>query len=152
MKIEIAGKGGSGKSTITALIAKSMVKKGYKVLVIDGDESNSGLHRHLGLQLPEDFMNSVGGKWRVSQKMMKAMIPNARKLSKGEIGAHEISIPIFEKKLRISEISKAYLSEKNGISLLAVGKIHTAGKGCACPMGALTKELLNNRSWAGTKW
>jgi len=42
MKVLVCGKGGSGKSTITALLAKSMAKKSYHVLVVDSDESNSG--------------------------------------------------------------------------------------------------------------
>jgi CO dehydrogenase nickel-insertion accessory protein CooC1 len=33
MKILICGKGGSGKSTISSLLAKSMARKGYNVLV-----------------------------------------------------------------------------------------------------------------------
>ncbi len=62
MKVLICGKGGSGKSTITALLAKSMAKRGYNVLVVDSDELNFGLHRQLGIGMPEDFMNYLGGK------------------------------------------------------------------------------------------
>jgi CO dehydrogenase maturation factor len=62
MKVLVCGKGGSGKSTITALLAKSMAKRGYNVLVVDSDESNFGLHRQLGIGMPEDFMNYLGGK------------------------------------------------------------------------------------------
>lgn len=43
MKIAVCGKGGSGKSTITTLLAKKLAKMGKKVLVIDSDESNYGL-------------------------------------------------------------------------------------------------------------
>ncbi|MBW2002228.1 MAG: AAA family ATPase, partial [Deltaproteobacteria bacterium] len=45
MKISVCGKGGSGKSTIVALLANQARKKGYRVLVVDSDESNSGLFR-----------------------------------------------------------------------------------------------------------
>ncbi len=67
MKVLVCGKGGSGKSTITALLAKAMARKGYNVLVVDSDESNFGLHRQLGVEMPEDFTNYLGGKkspWR----------------------------------------------------------------------------------------
>ena len=40
-------KRGCGKSTIAALLAKAMANRGYRVLVIDSDESNFGLHRQL---------------------------------------------------------------------------------------------------------
>ncbi|KPJ51676.1 MAG: ATP-binding protein, partial [Dehalococcoidia bacterium DG_18] len=48
MKIAVCGKGGSGKSAIVTLLAKGLREKGYKVLVVDSDESNSGLYRMLG--------------------------------------------------------------------------------------------------------
>ncbi|WP_366932735.1 P-loop NTPase [Methanomethylovorans sp.] len=37
MKILICGKGGCGKSTLTALLAQSMARKGCNVLVVDND-------------------------------------------------------------------------------------------------------------------
>lgn len=71
MKIPVCGKGGSGKSTIAALLAKSMAEKGFNVLVIGSDESNYGLHRQLGMELPEDFMNFFGGKKEMGRRMME---------------------------------------------------------------------------------
>ena len=62
LKTLLCGKGGSGKSTLTALISKSLSERGCNVLVIDNDESNFGLHRQLGLELPDDFLNFLGGK------------------------------------------------------------------------------------------
>ena len=52
MKIAICGKGGSSKSSLTALLAMAMRNRGLKPLVVDCDESNSGLYRMLGLQAP----------------------------------------------------------------------------------------------------
>jgi len=49
MKIMLCGKGGCGKSTVTALMAKEYARQGKRVLVIDCDESNYGLHQQLGL-------------------------------------------------------------------------------------------------------
>ena len=62
MKVLVCGKGGCGKSTIVALLSKEMAKRKRKVLVIDNDESNIGLHCRLGMNKPEDFMNYFGGK------------------------------------------------------------------------------------------
>ncbi len=52
MKLLICGKGGSGKSTISALLAKAMEKLGRNVLLMDADESNIGLYRMLGMAMP----------------------------------------------------------------------------------------------------
>ena len=41
-KIAICGKGGTGKSTIVALMANAFLELGYGVLVLDTDESNTG--------------------------------------------------------------------------------------------------------------
>ena len=69
MKVLICGKGGSGKSTVTALLAKAMARRGYNVLVVDSDESNFGLHRQLGVEMPDDFMNYLGGKKALGEKI-----------------------------------------------------------------------------------
>lgn len=131
MKTLVCGKGGSGKSTVAALLAKSMARKGYRVLVVDSDESNYGLHRQLGLDLPYPLMNYFGGKKEMIGKMMKAF-------PKGE------QIKLFDRKWGLEDIPREYLSTKNGISLLAIGKIQDFGEGCACPMGALAKMFLDN--------
>ena len=44
----ICGKGGCGKSTVVALLSKEIAERKNKVLVIDSDESNIGLHSRLG--------------------------------------------------------------------------------------------------------
>ena len=47
-KIAVCGKGGTGKSTMVALMANVLREEGYTVLVIDTDESNPGLYRMFG--------------------------------------------------------------------------------------------------------
>ena len=45
MKITVCGKVGCGISTVTTLLAKELARMEKKVLVVDSDESNFGLHR-----------------------------------------------------------------------------------------------------------
>ncbi len=52
MKILICGKGGSGKSTVAALLSNAMHKRGKRIFLVDSDESNIGLYRMLGLDMP----------------------------------------------------------------------------------------------------
>ncbi|WP_157200264.1 P-loop NTPase [Methanogenium cariaci] len=52
MKVVICGKGGSGKSSISAMLAHEFSNMGKNVLVVDTDESNTGLNSLLGVVSP----------------------------------------------------------------------------------------------------
>jgi CO dehydrogenase maturation factor len=56
MKIAIAGKGGSGKTSISGTMARVLARSGHRVLAIDGD-SNPNLALTLGI--PAERMNDV---------------------------------------------------------------------------------------------
>jgi len=119
MKVLVCGKGGCGKSTIATLLSKEMAKRANKVLVIDSDESNIGLHQRLGMTKPEDFMNYFGGK--------KILFKKAKEITN---------------KWKLKDLPKDYLSEKGNIQLLSMGKIYEFGEGCACPINALSSKVL----------
>jgi len=51
MKIAISGKGGSGKTTLSATLARLFARRGYSVLAIDGDP-NPNLGVALGVAGP----------------------------------------------------------------------------------------------------
>ena len=131
MKILICGKGGSGKSTISALLANELASKGYKVLVVDTDESNFGLYKHLGLEQPKDFMDSLGGKAGLRDKLMAFIRSEGRERTS-----------MMPDQFSVDDIAPEMIVGKNGIKLVAIGKIHDFGEGCACPMGALAREFL----------
>ncbi len=48
MKIGVAGKGGTGKTTISATLARAYARRGHRVLAIDAD-SNPNLAASLGV-------------------------------------------------------------------------------------------------------
>ena len=50
MKLAVAGKGGSGKTSISGTMARVLARRGHRVLAIDGD-SNPNLALTLGLPL-----------------------------------------------------------------------------------------------------
>ncbi|NMB78855.1 MAG: P-loop NTPase [Methanomicrobiales archaeon] len=128
MKLVICGKGGCGKSTIVALLAQQYARAGKRVLVVDTDESNAGLHRLLGTESPHDLMDYFGGK----KTMMEAF---------RESRENNTPSPV-ECAKTIENIPGIYLARKDAIHLVAIGKIHQAGEGCACPMGVLAKQFL----------
>ena len=51
MKLAVAGKGGVGKTTLVALLAREAVARGYRVLVVDAD-SDPNLATTLGIAEP----------------------------------------------------------------------------------------------------
>ncbi len=135
MKIAVCGKGGCGKSTITSLLGKELARGGNKVLIIDSDESNYGLHKQLGMDFPGDFTEYFGGKDKAFKTMMSGEILGQMKLS-------VFAKKFFTEKWTLSDIPKEYYVEKDGVKLMASGKIHEANEGCACTMGSILKEML----------
>ncbi|MBC8275740.1 MAG: P-loop NTPase [Chloroflexi bacterium] len=134
MKISICGKGGSGKSTIVTLLANEFKARGYRVVVVDSDESNSGLYRMLGFDHPPiPLMELVGSKKGLKERM-------AVKFSSGE------SEPKMEKltlnKILVKDIPPQHIKESDGLRLVNIGKILHSLEGCACPMGVLSREFL----------
>jgi CO dehydrogenase maturation factor len=125
MKISVCGKGGSGKSTMCALLARHALKKGWQALVVDADDSNTGLSRMLGFENPPaPLMSLVGGKARIKEKM-----------------GHGSTL-LNSSHIRIKDIPAEYMVAQKGLMLVGIGKILQALEGCACPMGVLCREFL----------
>jgi CO dehydrogenase maturation factor len=124
MKISVCGKGGSGKSTVVALLANEARTRDYHVLVVDSDESNSGLYRMLGFDHPPvPLMELVGGKTGLKQKMSQTNV-------------------LSEPQLTTTQIPEEHLLQRDGLMLVSIGKILQSLEGCACPMGVLSREFL----------
>jgi CO dehydrogenase maturation factor len=130
MKISVCGKGGSGKSTIAALLASEARLRGYRVLVVDSDESNSGLFHMLGFDYPPvPLMELVGGKDSLKQKMGQPSV-------------------LSESHIVLNDLPPQYLVRKDGLTLVGIGKIMQSLEGCACPMGVLSREFLKKLTLA----
>ena len=130
MKISVCGKGGSGKSTIVALLANEAQARGYRVLVVDSDESNSGLFRMLGFDHPPmPLMELLGGKKSLKQKMGQPTV-------------------LAESRIVLEDLSPQHLVQRDGLTLVSIGKILQSLEGCACPMGVLSREFLRKLALA----
>jgi len=123
LKIVVSGKGGAGKSTISAALAKGFANRGKRVMVVDNDESNYGLHSLLGLDFPEELMEKFGGRDEVFDEI--------------ESISEDVS---FE------DLPEKYVAKDGNLRLLAIGKIGEYGEGCACPMNFLSGEFLQKLS------
>ncbi len=106
------------------MLANQAISHGLGVLVIDSDESNSGLFKMLGFENPPvPLMELIGGKKKLKEKMRD---PNV----------------LAESHLSVKDISSRHLIRRNGLALVSIGKILQALEGCACPMGVLSREFL----------
>lgn len=126
-KLAICGKGGVGKSTLTALLAKALAAYGYRPLVIDTDASNRGLERKLGVEMPGRTLLTFLQRFSFENTADPADW-------------------LERDPLRIEEIPPEYLSaSRDGtIRFLSVGKIEDALPGCACSISELAKSLIQN--------
>ena len=98
-RVGFFGLPGSGKSTISVLTARALSDRGYKVLLVDGDESNVGLHRLMGISQPVIFMDNLGGKKGFKQSLNMAFpkgnadeIQNNSKVIEAYLGKEEDEI------------------------------------------------------------
>ncbi len=132
-KIAVCGKGGSGKSVVVRLLADGLRARGQRVLVVDADESNTGLHRMLGFDNPpEPLIGLLGGK----QKLEDELVARVR------AGESEMSIDLIREEMQLADIPPEYMFETDGIRLINIGKILMALEGCACPMGIVSRSFL----------
>ena len=132
-KIAVCGKGGSGKSVLIRLLADGLRRRGRRVLVVDSDESNTGLFRMLGFEKPpEPLVELLGGK-----KKLEGMLEEAIRS-----GTPEMQVDLIRRELQLADIPPEYMLEKDGIRLINIGKILMALEGCACPMGIVSRSFL----------
>jgi len=131
MKIMVCGKGGSGKTVLSILMAKTLSEK-FKIYIVDSDESNTLLSVFLGVNPPKPLIEYVGGKR--DEADLERMEPNIVKaLSKAREG------------IRLNLLPSEYVSTStDDIKLVAIGKVREYGEGCACPFNILARILLGN--------
>jgi CO dehydrogenase maturation factor len=118
IRLAVAGKGGVGKTSFTALVIKALAEAGHRpVLAIDAD-SNSNLHEVLGVREPR----SVGCVREDTRKM-------------GE------NIPGGMSKDRFMEYQmQACLEETKDFDLLAMGR--PEGPGCYCMANNILRDII----------
>lgn len=128
MKIAVTGKGGVGKTTFAATLARLYAEEGRPVLAADVDpDANLGLA--LGFS-PEELEEIVP-------------ITKMRKLIEERTGANEDN-KFYRINPKVSDIPDTYGKECNGVKLLVLGTVDTAGSGCVCPEHVMLKRIINN--------
>jgi CO dehydrogenase maturation factor len=130
MKIAVAGKGGVGKTTISALLARNYANRGFNVIAVDADPA-ACLGAALGLS-PELQRKLV------PISAMSDLIKERTGADKGAYGTY------FRLNPQVDDIPDRYSVQHQGIRLLRMGSIEQGGSGCICPESALIKALVTH--------
>jgi CO dehydrogenase maturation factor len=129
-KIAITGKGGVGKSTITAALALLAARNGNRVLAIDADP-DANLASALGI--PRDSRKDI------------VTIAAHKKLIEERTGAKVQQYgQIFKLNPEVSDIADTYAYHHRGIDLVVLGAVQSGGSGCACPENVLLRALVQD--------
>lgn len=128
MKIAVTGKGGVGKTSFAATLARIFAEEGRNVLAADADpDANLGL----ALGFPEEVVDSI------------IPISKMRKMIEERTGADKDNT-FYILNPKVSDIPDKYGKLYNGVRLLLLGTVDTAGGGCVCPENVILKRIINN--------
>ena len=129
-KISISGKGGVGKTTLSALLAHLYAERGRNVVAIDADPAG-GLAEALGF--PPDLVARV-----TPVAEMEDLIYERTGAKPGTSGG------FFSLNPRVDDIPDRFSVSHRGIRFLRLGTIESGGSGCICPESALLRALVTH--------
>jgi CO dehydrogenase maturation factor len=130
MKLAISGKGGVGKTTLTALLAQVYADAGREVLAVDADPSPC-LAGALG------FPDALRDGLRPIAEM-DALIEERTGAKPGASGGYFTINP------RVDDLPERFSISQRGVRLLEMGAVDIGGSGCICPESALLKALMTH--------
>jgi CO dehydrogenase maturation factor len=129
-KIAITGKGGVGKTTLTALLSHVYSQRGQDVIAIDADPAgNLGLAFGLPANL-DAALKPIAE--------MEDLIYERTGAQKGTIGG------VFRLNPKVDDIPDNFSITHRGVRLLRLGTVRGGGAGCMCPESALLKALVTH--------
>jgi CO dehydrogenase maturation factor len=130
MKIAISGKGGVGKTTVSALLAQAYADAGRNVLAVDADPAPC-LAGALG------FPAELRARLRPISEM-DALIEERTGAKPGTVGG------FFTLNPRVDDLPDRFSVLHRGVRLLEMGAVETGGSGCICPESAMLKTLFTH--------
>ena len=130
MKLAITGKGGVGKTTISALLCYIYASEGKKVIAVDADP-DANLASALGIPA-EDIE-----KLRPIAELTD-LIEERTGAKPGTSGG------IFKINPKVDDIPEGFGHKFDNTTLLIMGKSKSAASGCYCPEHALLRRLLKH--------
>ena len=128
MKIAISGKGGVGKTLLSAFLSHIFSESGFSVIAIDADP-DANLASTLGFPDPDKITP-------ISE--LEDLIEERVGVRPGTPGA------FFKLNPKVDDLPDSYSVKMDGIRLMSMGRIKRGGTGCYCPEGALLQALAGH--------
>jgi CO dehydrogenase maturation factor len=128
VKLAVSGKGGVGKTTIVAGLARVFADRGQKVLAIDADPA-SNLASALGFR-PDQRLTPISA--------MKELIEERTESKAGSMGG------FFKLNPRVEDLPEKYSLLKDGIRFMVMGTVQKGGGGCVCPENVMVRTLVSH--------
>ncbi|MBF0100099.1 MAG: AAA family ATPase [Desulfobacterales bacterium] len=126
LKLAIGGKGGVGKTTVTALLARIFAHHNYKVIAIDADPVTN-----LAASLGIDDAQPITPIAELSD-----LIAERTGAKPGTMGG------FFTLNPKVDDIPERFSRERDNVKLLVMGTVKKGGSGCICPESAMLKALM----------
>ncbi|MFQ3573939.1 MAG: carbon monoxide dehydrogenase accessory protein CooC [Thermodesulfovibrionales bacterium] len=130
MKIAITGKGGVGKTTLSAVLAHIFASEGKRVIAVDADP-DANLPQALGI--PADEMSKI-----IPIGEMQDLIEERTGAKRGQSGG------IFRLNPKVDDIADIFGYRFRGINVIMLGRQKSANAGCYCPENVLLKRFLRH--------
>lgn len=126
MKVAISGKGGVGKTTLSAFLCRWFGDQGHTVLAIDADPATN-----LGVALAIPGAESLPPITK-----MKSLIMERTGAQPGSMGG------FFKLNPKVDDLPEKIAISDGNIRLMVMGGVQQGGSGCLCPENALLKTLV----------
>ncbi|ADK85406.1 Cobyrinic acid ac-diamide synthase [Desulfarculus baarsii DSM 2075] len=128
MKLAVSGKGGVGKTTFSAMLARAFAEKGLEVLAVDADP-DANLGQALGFP---DYQTITP----VSE--MKELIDERTESKNNNFGTY------FKLNPNVSDLPEKLSVAHDGVRLMVMGTVKKGGGGCICPASTMLKVLMTH--------
>jgi CO dehydrogenase maturation factor len=120
MKVAVSGKGGAGKTTLAALTAAELVRRGVRVTAIDAD--------------PNPTLGPCLGISETPTPLLEMSDEIEERVGSGVIRLNP----------RVDDLVGKIAVGGDGLQLIVAGGPARGGAGCACPQSVLLRQLLEH--------
>ncbi len=133
MKVAFSGKGGVGKTTVAAAVARHLAEDGTPVLAVDADMDPN-----------------LAGALGISEEIPP--LSEEKKLIFERMEVNPAAPGMYKLNPFVQDIPGKYAVKDGSLTLVVMGGVERGGRGCACPENAFLRELLTHIMVTEEEW